>query len=244
VQAISVVVPTYNESKNVPVLYERLTAALDAAGRPFQLLVVDDDSSDGTGAVVDALGPNARAIVRKGERGLATAVIRGLQDADNDLCVVMDADLSHPPETVPELARKVEEGAPFAIGSRYIDGGRTQDWSALRAVNSWGATILARPLTKVRDPMSGFFAVRRSTIPFGELNPVGYKIALEILVKSGVKEPLEIPIVFTDRLHGESKMTMKEQYRYILHLARLYAYTFGPTKSSSKTTATDQNLRV
>jgi dolichol-phosphate mannosyltransferase len=223
---ISVVVPTYKEAQNLPVLYGRLRQALDAAGRPFELLVVDDDSPDGTAEVVAALGANARCIVRKGERGLATAVIRGIASAAHPIVVVMDADLSHPPEIVPALVDRLEDGERFAIGSRYVEGGRTQDWSFLRAVNSWGATVLARPLTRVRDPMSGFFAVRQADVPIVALNPIGYKIALEILVKAGIREPAEVPIVFTDRLHGESKMGFGEQARYLRHLHRLYGYRY------------------
>jgi dolichol-phosphate mannosyltransferase len=223
---ISVVVPTYNEAQNLPVLYGRLAEALGAAGRPFELLVVDDDSPDGTAEVVAALGANARCIVRKGERGLATAVIRGIASATHPIVVVMDADLSHPPEIVPALIERLEAGGRFAIGSRYTEGGRTEDWSFLRAVNSWGATVLARPLTRVRDPMSGFFAVRQADVPIAALNPIGYKIALEILVKAGIKDPVEVPIVFTDRLHGESKMGFGEQARYLQHLQRLYAYRY------------------
>lgn len=224
VEPISIVVPTFNEAANVPVLFERVKAALDAEGRPFEFIVVDDNSPDGTAQATQALGPPARAILRTEERGLATAVIRGFQEAQHDICVCMDADLSHPPEVVHQLAREVELGARFSLGSRYIDGGRTQDWSALRALNSWGATVLARPLTRVKDPMSGFFCVRRSDVPFELLNPVGYKIALEILVKAGIRDPKEVPITFTDRLHGESKMGLKEQYRYLHHLVRLYAH--------------------
>jgi dolichol-phosphate mannosyltransferase len=221
-----VVVPTYKEAQNLPVLYARLAEALGGVSRPFELLVVDDDSPDGTADVVAGLGTNARCIVRKGERGLATAVIRGIESAAHPLVVVMDADLSHPPEIVPALVDRLEAGERFAIGSRYVEGGRTQDWSFLRAVNSWGATVLARPLTRVRDPMSGFFAVRQADVPIAALNPVGYKIALEILVKAGIRDPAEVPIVFTDRLHGESKMGLGEQARYLRHLRRLYIHRF------------------
>ena len=220
------VVPTYKEAQNLPVLYGRLRQALDAVGRPFELLVVDDDSPDGTAEVVAALGANARCIVRKGERGLATAVIRGIASAAHPIVVVMDADLSHPPEIVPALVDRLEGGERFAIGSRYVEGGRTQDWSFLRAINSWGATVLARPLTRTRDPMSGFFAVRQADVPIDALNPIGYKIALEILVKAGIRDPAEVPIVFTDRLHGESKMGLGEQTRYLRHLHRLYGYRY------------------
>ncbi|MCO4745435.1 MAG: glycosyltransferase family 2 protein [Proteobacteria bacterium] len=223
---VTVVVPTFNERDNIPVLLDRLEAALDAAGRPFEMLVVDDNSPDGTAAFANELGATRRirAICRTEERGLATAVIRGLQDAKYDLCVCIDADLSHPPEKVPELVDTVEGGARFAIGSRYVDGGETVDWGFLRWVNSIGATLMARPLTKVGDPMSGFFCCRRSQVPFETLNPVGYKIALEILIKMGVAEPAEVPITFTDRLHGESKLTLSEQLRYVQHLERLYRW--------------------
>ena len=181
---------------------------------------------DGTADLANSLSDDRpiRAIKRTEERGLATAVIRGLQEANYDLCVCIDADLSHPPESVPALVDAVEGGAPFSLGSRYVEGGATVDWGFLRWVNSVGATLMARPLTRVADPMSGFFCVRRSKVPFESLNPVGYKIALEILVKMGVAAPVEVPITFTDRLHGESKLTLGEQLRYIEHLHRLYTW--------------------
>jgi dolichol-phosphate mannosyltransferase len=224
IEPVTVIVPTYNERDNLPVLLERLQRALADAGRPFELLIVDDNSPDGTAQAAMALGPAVRTILRTDERGLATAVIRGLQEARYDLCVCMDADLSHPPEVVPTLIDKVTDGAPFALGSRYVDGGQTVDWSLLRWVNSVGATLLARPLTRVRDPMSGMFCCRRSAVPLSSLNPVGYKIALEILVKANISKPVEVPITFTDRLYGTSKMTVREQIAYLNHLVRLYRW--------------------
>jgi len=220
---VTVVVPTYNESENFPLLFARIQFALEEEGRPFEVLVVDDNSPDGTADVAQRLDARVRSFVRQ-ERGLATAVIFGLQHATHDLCVCIDGDLSHPPEKIPELLGHLERGAPFAIGSRYVAGGETVDWSPLRWLNSWGATLLARPLTKVHDPMSGFFACRRSEVPFAELNPIGYKIGLEILVKSSISAPAEVPITFTDRLHGRSKMTAKEQLAYLTHLFRLYRW--------------------
>ncbi len=217
------IVPTYNERDNLKPLFQRIAAAMDGENRAFELLIVDDNSPDGTAALARALGPSVRAIVRE-ERGLATAVIRGLREAKYDLCVCMDGDLSHPPEKIPELLGALQGGSPFAIGSRYVQGGETVDWSPFRWLNSWGATLLARPLTKVHDPMSGFFACRREVVPYDDLNPIGYKIALEILVKSGISSPAEIPITFTDRLHGRSKMTPKEQVAYVTHLFRLYRW--------------------
>jgi dolichol-phosphate mannosyltransferase len=226
-EPVTVIVPTFNERENLPVLAERLARALGEAGRPFELVVVDDDSPDGTaelaGELAGQLGAQVRAVVRRGERGLATAVIRGLREARYDLCLCMDADLSHPPELVPELVARVEAGAPFVLGSRYVEGGETRDWAWWRWLNSAGATLLARPLTPVRDPMSGFFCCRRSEVPLTRLDPVGYKIALEILVKSGLP-PVEVPITFTDRLAGRSKLTLRQQLDYLVHLARLYRW--------------------
>ena len=220
-EPITIVVPTYNECLNLPVLYAQLGEAL--AERSFELLVVDDSSTDGTAEVAAGLGPNARVIVREGERGLATAVLRGLREARHDLCVCMDADLSHPPTSVEGLVAAVEAGAVMALGSRYVKGAATVDWGLMRWINSAGATLLARPLTTTSDPMSGFFCVRRSTVPFEVLSPLGYKIALELLVKLGAT-PVELPITFHDRLHGESKLSLREQIAYLAHLGRLYRY--------------------
>ncbi len=223
-EPVTVIVPTYNECRNLPVLVERLRAALTKEGRAFECLVVDDDSPDGTAEVGRGLGPDVRTLVRVGERGLATAVIWGLRHAKHELCVVMDADLSHDPAMVPSLAAAVEGGAPFALGSRYAEGGRMVDWSLLRWVNSIGATVMARPLTRAADPMSGFFCCRRDAVPLDQLNPTGFKIALEILVKAGISQPVEVPITFTDRLHGSSKLDFAEQVAYVTHLIRLYKW--------------------
>lgn len=219
---VSIIVPTYNERDNLPELFARLKAALAAAELPFELLVVDDDSPDGTAQAAEALGPEARAIVRRGARGLATAVILGIRGARYDRFVCMDADLSHPPEMVPALVAALDQ-AGMSIGSRYVSGGETVDWSWLRWLNSAVATALARPLTAASDPMSGFFAADRQTIPLDALDPVGYKIALEILVKSRLSL-IELPITFTDRRRGDSKMTARQQHEYLVHLLRLYRW--------------------
>ncbi len=141
----------------------------------------------------------------------------------------MDADLSHPPEAVPELVAKIAgDEADFCIGSRYTEGGRTkEDWGLLRKINSLGATWLARPLTSARDPMAGFFCLTRETYERAKaagLNPVGYKIALEIMIKADCRRVAEVPIEFSDRLHGESKLTLTQQLLYLQHLYRLYRF--------------------
>jgi dolichol-phosphate mannosyltransferase len=152
-----------------------------------------------------------------------------MKRAKGDVLVCMDADLSHPPEAIPQMLAKIEEGADFVIGSRYVNGGSTSDdWGFLRWINSRVATLLARPLTTARDPMAGFFAFRRSTYEGGRaFNPVGYKIGLEFIVKCGCERVVEVPIHFEDRQLGKSKLTMRQQLLYIKHLRRLYTFKFG-----------------
>jgi dolichol-phosphate mannosyltransferase len=168
-------------------------------------------------------------VVRTDERGLSMAVLEGMRRARGDVIVCMDADLSHPAEAVPALIQKLEEGADFAIGSRYVTGGTTSDdWGFLRWLNSRVATLLARPLTAVSDPMAGFFAVRRSTFERARhLNPVGYKIGLELIVKCRCERVVEVPIHFEDRRFGQSKLTLGQQLLYLKHLRRLYIFKYG-----------------
>ncbi len=228
--AVSVIVPTYKEADNLRLLAGRIFAALHHAGLRGELIIVDDDSRDGTEQIAAELAQSqpVRLIVRQGERGLASAVLRGFEAAEHDLFVVMDADLSHPPERIPALVEPIRTGrADFVIGSRYVEGGRTRDWGWLRRLNSLAATLLARPLTRVRDPMAGFFCLHRETWRRADpLNPLGYKIGLELLVKARCREVREVPIEFSDRLHGRSKLTLRQQFLYLRHLLRLYAYRY------------------
>ncbi len=228
--AVTVVVPTYNERDNIAALARRLFDAVDP--QTTELLVVDDDSPDGTAEVCDTLareGLPVRCIVRRGERGLATAVLRGMAEARGNLIVVMDADLSHPPESVPALLAALRDPAVrMAIGSRFAPGGSLdRRWPWKRRLNSWGARLLARPLTRVRDMMSGFFCVRRADLRLEELRPVGYKIALELIVRHGWKRVVEVPIAFAERAAGQTKLDLAEQARYLRHLGRLYAHALN-----------------
>lgn len=228
--SVSVILPTYREGKNLEEVVTRIFRSLDGEGLKGECIVVDDDSGDDTGSVCGKLAEkhDLRLIVRKGERGLSTAVIRGLREARGELLVVMDADLSHPPEKIPEMVRLVGKGADFVLGSRYVDGGEIEEsWGFCRRLNSRVATLLARFLTTLKDPMSGFFCMpKRVFAACGELSPLGYKIALEILVKSGARNVVEVPIFFSRRKHGESKMNLKEQLLYIRHLFRLYRFRY------------------
>lgn len=223
---VSVVVPTYNERDNLEPLAERVFAACDP--QRTELLLVDDGSPDGTAETAAALAKRypLRVSVREHERGLATAVVHGLRRARGDRCVVMDADLSHPPEMIPDLVAALDDPAvQMAIGSRFVPGGRVDlHWPLHRRLNSLVGRVLARPLTRVRDMMSGFFAVRRADLDLDSLRPVGYKIALELIVRHGWERVVELPITFTDRAHGTTKLTTGEQLRYLRHLARLYPF--------------------
>lgn len=227
---LSVIVPTYHEAANIRVLTERIFQTLAAAGLSGELILVDDNSRDGTVEVARELEARypVHLVVRTQERGLSTAVLRGFEHARGDILLVMDADLSHPPERIPDLYRLIVEGqADFVIGSRYASGGATQDWPFLRKINSWGATLLARPLVKASDPMAGFFCLHRQTWKQADaLSPLGYKIGLELMVKAQCTNVKEVPIVFADRHAGKSKMSVKQQLLYLLHLKRLYFYKF------------------
>ncbi len=225
-QPTAIVVPTYNERDNLGPLAQRIFAVLEREG--VELLIVDDDSPDGTADVAHALAEQypVRCLVRKAERGLATAVIAGFAHTEAALLVSMDADLSHPPEEIPALLESLGDPAvEMAIGSRFVPGGRVDlHWPLHRRLNSWVARMLARPLTRTKDMMAGFFAVRKAGLKLGALRPIGYKIALELIVRHGWTNVVEIPIAFADRQAGATKLNMAEQWRYLRHLARLYAH--------------------
>lgn len=228
--AITVVVPTYREAENIPHLVARLDAVRKAADLDLELLMMDDDSRDGSEALVNAMAlPWVRLVTRTANRGLSLAVLEGLQRSTRDTLIVMDADLSHPPEKIPELLAALDRGAEVAVGSRFTDGGSTaDDWGLFRWLNSQVATLLALPLTTLKDPMSGFFAIRRATLMAGrDFNPVGYKILLELIIKCGCGRVSEIPIHFENRRYGKSALTFAEQLKYIRHLRRLYMYKYG-----------------
>ncbi len=226
---LSVIIPTYGEAENLPLLVPRIAAAVNDAGIRTEILVIDDDSPDATPEVCEKLASEfpLKLIVRKTERGLSSAVIAGMREARGDVLLVLDADLSHPAEKIPELVEALSKSkTDFVIGSRYVLGGETEaGWGLFRWLNSKAATLLARPLTSAGDPMAGFFALRRETFLTSEkLDPIGYKIGLELIVKCHCKNVAEVPICFRDRQHGESKLTLKEQLNYLRHLSRLYLY--------------------
>jgi len=228
---VSVVVPTFREVDNLSELCRRLFDTFAIADIQAEVIIVDDNSQDGTVELCEKLSEKfpLHLVTRTTERGLATAVICGLRHTIGHIVVVMDADLSHPPESVPQLLNALRnKDADFVIGSRYVDGGSVDDsWSLLRHINSRVATLLAVGLTSAKDPMAGFFALRRSSLlDLSTLRPCGYKIGLELIVKCGCENVAEVPIRFEDRQRGESKLNLKQQWLYVKHLALLYLYRF------------------
>jgi len=235
----TIVVPTYHEVDNIKPLTIRIFNALKEAklDSETELIIVDDNSNDGTEANVKQLqdeGYNVRIIVRRDEVGLSSAVLRGFNEARGRYLLCLDADLQHPPESVPEFLNALSNSnnnnnVEFVIGTRY--GGKhlsvDKNWPLYRRVISTGARLLARPLSGLSDPMSGFFgldvnAYKRAS----KVSPVGFKIALELYVKCNIKQHKEIPIAFGVRTAGESKLTSKVMVYYLQHLFQLYLFVY------------------
>ncbi|HHT00768.1 MAG TPA: glycosyltransferase family 2 protein, partial [Thiomicrospira sp.] len=229
---ISIIVPTYQEVENLEPLSQMIQSALSGTGETsYEIIIMDDDSQDGSIEKVAELADKhpIRIVTRTENRGLSPAVIDGFGEAKGDFVVVMDADLSHPASAIPVMIKQLRNGeSDFVLGSRYVEGGSIDNsWTLWRYINSVVATIPALPITSVKDPMSGFFAIRKADIPnVYNLSPIGYKIALEVMVKGHFPVVSEVPIHFVDRVHGESKLTLTEQLKYLRHLRRLYQYKF------------------
>jgi dolichol-phosphate mannosyltransferase len=152
--------------------------------------------------------------------------MKGFELARGEICVIMDADLSHPVDKIPEMINPIVQGnCEATVGSRYIDGGDFENWSLIRKIVSKGSGILALGLTKLSDPTSGFMAIRKSVLEGIKLDPIGWKIVLEVIVKTNSRFK-EIPIVFTARQFGKSKLDFRVQKEYLLHLWRLYLYKY------------------
>jgi hypothetical protein len=225
-QMISIVTPTYNERENIRLLIERISQVM--SGRKYEIIVIDDDSPDGTEEVAKELSKRypVKILVRNGKFGLASAVLTGFTHARGNILGVIDADLQHPPEYLLEFVKAIEEGGcDVVVGSRYTNGGGIEGWSKKRLLTSKVAVLLAKPLVKgVKDPMSGFFFLKRSIIEDVRFNPTGYKLGLEILVKGNYRKLKEIPYVFKQRKNGVSKLSKTEILSYLSLLKDLYIY--------------------
>jgi dolichol-phosphate mannosyltransferase len=225
---ITLVIPTYNESENMPILLERVYGAFRSSNLDGRVIVVDDNSPDGTWRVAEELKgkyPGLEVLRRIDKRGLSSAVLDGFSMSKSEIIGVMDADLSHPAEKIPEMVEPLLKGeADIVIGSRYIDRGGTEDWAFQRKISSKIATLAVIGLTHVKDPMSGFFFLKREVIENVPLSPKGFKIALEILVRGKYDRVVEVPIIFRDRIYGETKLSGGVILDYLYHVAKLYGF--------------------
>lgn len=223
-ERVSIIIPTYNEAENVRAIVPKIAEVFSKHGIDGKIIIVDDDSPDGTWKIAEELSRRypVKSIRRQGERGLSSAVIKGFQFAETEIIGFMDADFSHSPDQIADLLRTITvDGADVAIGSRYLDRGKISKWPFPRRLASWGATLLASPFTSIKDPMSGFVFFKKSVVEGVSLNPIGFKIGLEIVAKGKYKRLKEVPIVFQNRLHGESKLTGKVIVEYLKQLWQL-----------------------
>lgn len=224
---ISIVLPTFNEKENVGILFSEIRNKVKADG--YEIVVVDDNSPDGTWAeALDFISDGDVVIRRLGMKGLSSAIIDGILFSLGRHAVVMDADLQHPPETINSMIKKIgEEDYDVIVGSRYTHGGSIIGWSRSRLIISKGATLIAKIFLpyarKISDPMSGFFMVKKHLIENNRrfLNPMGFKILLEILEKCRPPKIAEVPYVFKPRMYGKSKLGFKNILAFILHVLRL-----------------------
>jgi len=226
---LSLVVPTLNESENIADFLSAVRENLDAAipGR-YEVIVVDDDSADGTCEIAARLCPTfpgLRVVRRRNEGGLAVAVIRGWQVASGQILGTINADFQHPPSVLPRLVERCT-GADLVVATRHGDGGGLGDWGLARRVSSWGAAQIGRCLlpqvySRVSDPLSGCYLVRRFAIANVELKPLGYKSLMELLVRGQIGEIHECGYEMRKRVRGQSKVHALHPLQYIRHVMRL-----------------------
>ncbi len=226
-RALSVIIPTYNEAENIPVLIDRLKRVLNDID--YEIIVVDDDSPDGTWRIVQDIGryeDRVSVIRRQGVRGLSSAVVTGMSSSKGLVLAVMDADLQHDESILPKMYEAIRaRGCDIAVGSREAAGGGYGDWSAGRKVVSFGAKALAHAAldTPIKDPMSGYFAVSRAYFDktVDKVNPTGFKVLLEFVTRG--ENPLieEVGYQFRTRVHGETKLNASVAIEYVLALIDL-----------------------
>lgn len=226
----TIVIPTYNERHRIGLLLERVFEACDSEGLAVEVVIVDDNSADGTGVVADEWAGHrrVRVIHRAGKLGLGTAVLEGFAIARTEIVGVMDGDLSHPPELLPRLFRTIGDGnLDLVVASRYVRGGGTSNFSLGRWLLSRAGCWLARPLTPVRDAMSGFFLIRRRHLDGFQTSVRGFKIGLELFVRSQPRRLAEVGYVFVGRSLGASKMSLTEARGFLRQLMSLYRHALA-----------------
>jgi len=223
---LSVISPTYNESENVGPLIAKLEQVLE--GTDYEILISDDDSPDLTWARVEEIrrrNPRVRVLRRTSNRGLGPSVVDGFSAATGEALACIDADLQHDPGVLPRMLKELMNGSNLVVATRYMPGGGTTNWGAIRRLGCWGCTKLAQWLlgVKLRDPMSGYFMMRRADFlkVRSRLNAQGFKILLEIAAHLQPTRVGEVPYTFGPRAHGESKLSKKIVLAYLAQLWRL-----------------------
>ena len=238
---VSVIIPTFNESENICNVLESIRKHLPKIN--FEAIVVDDNSPDGTGKIVEEYAKSTNdssisVIHRKEKRGLSSAILDGLKNSKGETVVVMDSDLSHPPQIIPQMLETLRRTqCDIVVASRYISGGAIHGWSLKRKLISKVATKIAKTGLGVsaNDPMSGFFAFRRKITYGMKFDGIGYKILLEMLVKTKGAKVEEIPYTFTDRKFGSSKLDASTIFDYCKSVWKLYRYGRKARKSENRT---------
>jgi dolichol-phosphate mannosyltransferase len=227
---LTVIIPTFNEEANIRNIVMAVDAVFHEHSLHGQVLVVDDNSSDGTISILHELmrtNENVGILIREKDHGLSQSVADGFSHASSDIFVVMDADFSHPPVLIPRMYDEIRKGNDIVIGSRYMEGGGIKKWPLKRRIISIGATFLGRLLfPDITDPVSGFFAVRKEVVDKAPLKPRGYKILLEVLGKGTWEKDKEIPFEFVDREIGSSKLKIKTIVEYARQVVDITLYSF------------------
>jgi dolichol-phosphate mannosyltransferase len=225
---IAIVIPTVCEAASIQELLERIRCSVDPLGLTYEAIVVDDDSGDGIDSIIDQLSrkdPRIKLLIRKEARGLAGAIVHGWYSTDAEILGVIDADLQHPPELLPQLWNALQSGADAVVASRYSPQSARLKWGRFRDLISQLAILLAWPLQRsdirISDPLSGFFLVRRSCIENIQFQREGFKILLEILARGKIRSVTEVPFTFAYRRAGKSKASLRVAIDYLKLLARL-----------------------
>lgn len=230
-EMVSIILPSFNEGKNVIAITHRILAALANMSINYEIWFIDD-SRDNTPQLLETLSkqfPQVHYLHRQNARGLGQAVVDGFQQAQGKYLIVMDADLQHPPELLPSIIDHLLNGCDIVIPSRFIKGGSDGGLNIFRKFVSWGARKIGQfAIKKFRhfsDCTGGYFGLKREVIDGIHLNPTSWKILIEILVKGNYTYAQEIPYHFVARDTGHSKMSLKEQWNYLKHIAELVALT-------------------
>lgn len=241
--SLSLVIPTYQEAGNIEPLLKKVVSSLDLLlPGDYEIIVVDDESSDGTAEIVQELAknnPSIRLIQRVGKRGLASAVLDGWRASRGRYLGVMDADFQHPPDVLECLWEKIkQDGSQLCIANRFLPGMKHHASLRRRVLSRAGrifcSWILTGSLKNIKDPLSGYFILERTLIESVILDPVGYKILLEVLVRSRPLRVSEVGYFFCERKKGRSKIGIENLLNFIRHLCRLSLFRVKDTSRQTK----------